>query len=61
MTLSLEKVEQFLNTRNDCFINADLDGYLDLWSDDGIMEFNAFVFKGKNTIKDTTKPARRPS
>jgi hypothetical protein len=53
MTLSIEKVEEFLAKRNECFMKADLNSYLDLWSDNGTMELNAFVCEGKEKIGKT--------
>ena len=40
MSLSLERAEEFLTIRNECFMKADLDAYLYLWSDEGAMELN---------------------
>ena len=53
MSVPLEKVEEFLTARNECFMKADLDAYLELWSDEGIIELNAFVCNGKEEIGNT--------
>ncbi len=57
MTMSLPEAEKILEERNRVFMEADIEGYMNFWADDGVIEIDGVVITGSANIRQTIETA----
>ena len=57
MAISIDQARKILQMRNQAFMNADLEGYMDFWSDDGVMELDGTKISGWPKMREALEGA----
>lgn len=52
MTLSEARADEMLRIRNEAFMKADIEAYMSLWNDDGVIEMGSHRFVGEAAIRN---------
>jgi hypothetical protein len=57
MTLSETRAAEMLRIRSEAFMNADIETYMSLWSEDGVIEMGSHRFVGAQAIRNAISGA----